>query len=147
MIWKPHATVAAVIEDQGRYLFVEELIGGRVQLNQPAGHLEPGESLLDACIRETIEETGLRVQPIFLLGVYQWRADSGESYLRFAFGAKVEHAIADAVLDQGILRPLWLTAEEAAAREHEHRSPLVMACLHDHRAGKRCPLDLIRHFA
>ncbi|HET19634.1 MAG TPA: NUDIX hydrolase [Chromatiales bacterium] len=147
MIWKPHATVAAVLEKDGRFLLVEERIGGEVRLNQPAGHLEEGESLMEAAVRETIEEAGLVFRPTHLVGLYQWRApETGATYLRAAFGGEVERVIEDAVLDTGILGPVWLSPEEALARAAQHRSPLVMACIEDHLAGKRHPLDLIRHF-
>ncbi|MEF3193213.1 MAG: NUDIX hydrolase [Halothiobacillaceae bacterium] len=148
MIWKPHATVAAVLEQDGRFLLVEERIGGKIRLNQPAGHLEEGESLIEAAVRETIEEAGLLFRPTHLVGLYQWRApETGATYLRAAFGGAIERVIDDAVLDTGILGPVWLTPDEARARAAQHRSPLVMACIEDHLAGKRYPLDLIRHFS
>lgn len=148
MIWKPHATVAAVIEQNGRYLLVEERINGQILINQPAGHLEQGESLLDACVRETIEEAGLVFQPSHLVGLYQWRAPAnGATYLRAAFGGEVKLIIENAVLDKGIIGPIWLTPDEARACASRHRSPLVMACIDDHLAGRRYPLDTIRHFS
>ena len=148
MIWKPHATVAAVIEQNGRYLLVEERINGQIQINQPAGHLEQGESLLEACVRETIEEAGLLFRPTHLLGLYQWRSPSnGTTYLRAAFIGEIEHFIKGAVLDKGIIGPIWLTADEARACAAQHRSELVMACIDDHLAGLRYPLDTIRHFS
>lgn len=148
MIWKPHATVAAVIEKNGRYLLVEERINGLIQINQPAGHLEPGESLLEACVRETIEEAGILFHPTHLIGFYQWRApDNGATYLRAAFTGTIEQVIENAVLDKGIIRPVWLSTDEARACASQHRSPLVMACIDDHRAGRRYPLDTIRHYA
>ena len=148
MIWKPHATVAAVLEQDGRFLLVEERIGGEIRLNQPAGHLEEGESLIEAAVRETIEEASLVFRPTHLVGLYQWRApESGATYLRAAFGGVIERIIDDAVLDEGILGPVWLTPDEARARLAQHRSPLVMACIEDHLAGRSFPLDLIRHFA
>lgn len=148
MIWKPHATVAAVLEQNGRYLLVEERINGQILINQPAGHLEQGESLLDACVRETIEEAGLVFRPTHLIGVYQWRAPAnGTTYLRAAFTGEIEHLIENAVLDTGIIGPIWLTPDEAQASASRHRSPLVMACIHDHLAGRRYPLDVIQHFS
>lgn len=152
MIWKPHATVAAVIEQNGRYLLVEERINGQIQINQPAGHLEQGESLLQACVRETIEEAGMLFRPTHLLGLYQWRApanpsSNGTTYLRAAFTGEIEHIIQDTVLDKGIIGPIWLTPDEARACAAKHRSPLVMACIDDHLAGLRYPLDTIRHFS
>ncbi len=148
MIWKPHATVAAVIEQNGRYLLVEERINGQIHINQPAGHLEQGESLLQACVRETIEEAGILFRPTHLLGFYQWQAPgNGTTYLRAAFTGEIEHIIQNAVLDNGIIGPIWLTADEARACAAKHRSPLVMACIDDHLAGRRYPLDTIRHFS
>lgn len=147
MIWKPHATVAAVLEQDGRFLLVEERIGGEIRLNQPAGHLEEGESLIEAVVRETIEEAGLVFRPTHLIGLYQWRApENGATYLRAAFGGEIERIIDNAVLDTGILGPVWLTPDEARARMAQHRSPLVMACIEDHLAGRRYALDLIRPF-
>ncbi|MGC8731520.1 MAG: NUDIX domain-containing protein [Halothiobacillaceae bacterium] len=198
MIWKPHATVAAVLEQEGRFLLVEERIGGEIRLNQPADHLEEGETLIEAAVRETIEEAGLLFRPTHLVGLYQWRAPKGNSekihpwifsarlikahvrdglresttdvvvrvgascpkretlncsafpktgvtYLRAAFGGEIERVIDDAVLDTGILGPVWLTPDEARARAAQHRSPLVMACIEGHLAGRRHSLDLIRH--
>ncbi|TQV65545.1 MAG: NUDIX hydrolase [Halothiobacillaceae bacterium] len=148
MIWKPHATVAALLEQDGRYLLVEERIKGELRLNQPAGHLEEGESLIEAAVRETIEEAGLIFTPTHLVGIYQWRApETGATYLRAAFTGTIERIIDNAVLDEGIIGPVWLTPDEVHARLHQHRSPLVMDCIEDHRAGRRYPLDLIRHYA
>ena len=148
MIWKPHATVAAVLEQDGRYLLVEERISGELRLNQPAGHLEEGESLIEAAVRETIEEAGLVFRPTHLVGLYQWRApETGATYLRAAFTGVIERVIEDATLDTGIIGPVWLTLDEVSARANQHRSPLVMACIEDHLAGRRHPLDLIRHYA
>lgn len=148
MIWKPHATVAAVLEREGRYLLVEECIKGELRLNQPAGHLEEGESLLDAAVREAVEEAGLVFRPTHLVGIYQWRApETGSTYLRAAFTGEIERILDDAVLDEGILGPVWLTPEEVRARLQQHRSPLVMDCIEDHRAGRRFPLELIRHYS
>jgi 8-oxo-dGTP pyrophosphatase MutT (NUDIX family) len=148
MIWKPHATVAAVLEQDGRYLLVEERINGQIQINQPAGHLEKGESLLQACVRETIEEAGLVFRPTHVIGIYQWRAPNNvATYLRAAFGGVFEHIIDNAILDKGIIGPIWLTPDEARACAARHRSPLVMACIDDHQAGRQYPLDVIRHFS
>jgi len=148
MIWKPHATVAAVLEQNGRYLLVEERINGQTLINQPAGHLEQGESLLEACVRETIEEAGLVFRPTYLIGIYQWRAPgNGATYLRAAFGGEIEHIIDNAVLDKGIIGPIWLSADETRACADRHRSPLVMACIDDHLAGRSYPLETIRHFS
>ncbi|MGK0674002.1 MAG: NUDIX hydrolase [Halothiobacillaceae bacterium] len=146
MIWIPHVTVAAVLEQDGRFLLVEERVDGEIRLNQPAGHLEEGESLIEAVVRETMEEAGMVFRPTHLVGLYQWRAPkNGVTYLRAAFGGKLEHIIAHAVLDEGVIGPLWLTLDEVRARAAQHRSPLVMACIEDHLAGRRHALDLIRH--
>ena len=148
MTWKPHATVAAVIEHNGRFLLVEERINGQILINQPAGHLEQGESLLEACVRETIEEAGLVFQPTHLVGMYQWRAPGqGATYLRAAFCGEIKYSIDNAVLDKGIIGPIWLDPDEARACANRHRSPLVMACIDDYLAGRRYPLDVIRHFS
>jgi 8-oxo-dGTP pyrophosphatase MutT (NUDIX family) len=144
--WKPSATVAAVIERDGRFLFVEERTREGLRINQPAGHLDPGESLLDACVRETLEETAHRFTPTQLLGVYLWRAGSGNgapTYLRFAFTGALGEAVAGRALDEGIVRTLWLTPEELAARAAMHRSPLVARCVDDYLRGQRYPIDLL----
>jgi 8-oxo-dGTP pyrophosphatase MutT (NUDIX family) len=165
--WKPHTTVAALLEHGGRYLLVEEETEDGLRLNQPAGHVEWGERIFDACVRETQEETGYLVAPTSLVGIYQWSPPgSGQrTYLRFAFDvaltrhnllpvgrtiANARHAAhaADAVLaelDTGIVRAVWLDFNEIVARRAEHRSPLTLQCVADHRAGRRYPLDLIQH--
>lgn len=144
--WKPAATVAAVIEREGRFLMVEEQTRDGLRLNQPAGHLDPGESLLDACERETLEETAHRFTPTQLLGVYLWRsgpAADAPSYLRFAFTGALGELVAGRALDEGIVRTLWLTPEELADRTAIHRSPLVMRCVDDYLRGQRYPIDLL----
>ena len=145
--WKPSVTVAAVIERDGRFLLVEEETAEGVRLNQPAGHLDPGESLLAAAARETLEETAFIFTPTQLIGVYLWRAErtGGEAatYLRFAFGGDLGEHDPGRALDHGILRALWLTREEIAARAAQHRSPLVQRCVDDYLAGVRYPLDLL----
>ncbi len=145
--WKPSVTVAAVIERDGRFLLVEELAGGGMRLNQPAGHLDPGESLLDAVTRETLEETAFAFTPTQLIGVYLWRADTDSStaatYLRFAFTGALGAHDPHRPLDDGIVRPLWLTPREIAARAPDHRSPLVQCCVDDYLRGQRYPLNLL----
>lgn len=146
-IWKPNVTVAAVIERDGRFLFVEEETTDGVRFNQPAGHLDEGESLLQAVVRETIEETAYGFRPEFLVGIYQWRRPAGDvTYLRFAFGGAVLGHDVQRTLDAGIVRALWMTPEELARVAARHRSPLVGQCVADFRAGKRYGLDLIRHY-
>ena len=149
--WKPSVTVAAVVRrDDGRFLLVEEQTREGLRLNQPAGHLEPGESLVEAVVRECLEETACRFTPTALLGVYQARiarAAQGTQpaedvvYLRFAFVGTVGVPEPGRGLDEGIVRVLWLTPEEIRASADRHRSPLVLACLADHLAGRRLPLD------
>lgn len=144
--WKPHVTVAAVVERDGRFLLVEEHTADGVRLNQPAGHLEFGESLSQASVREAFEETACPFEPACLVGIYQWQRPRSEvTYLRFAFGGSVGEVVRGARLDDGIVRTLWLTADELRACRARHRSPLVLQCVDDWLAGARHPLDLLRH--
>ena len=147
-VWKPHVTVAAVIERAGRFLMVEEHTAAGLCFNQPAGHLEDGESLLEASVREAFEETAHRFTPDSLVGVYQWpRPDGQLTYLRFAFAGQVEGGpVAGAGLDRGIERAVWLTRDELFESRARHRSPLVLQCVDDWIAGRRFPLDLVRHY-
>jgi len=148
MIWKPNVTVAAVVERDGRFLLVEEETGDGIRFNQPAGHLDEGESLVDAVVRETREETAYDFVPRFLVGVYQWRRPAGDiTYLRFAFGGEVTGHEPEQPLDAGILRALWLTPQELDSQRGLHRSPLVAQCIADYRAGRRYPLELVTHYA
>jgi len=144
MIWRPSVTVAAVIEHGGRFLFVEERIDGRRVLNQPAGHLDPGESLVAACRREVLEETAHAFEPRALVGVYRWHyAANDVTFLRFCFtGDALDHD-SERALDQEIVRLHWLTPAELEARRGEHRSPLVAKCVADFLAGRRFPLALL----
>ena len=145
--WRPSVTVAAVIERDGRFLLVEEETSDGLRFNQPAGHLDEGESLVDAAAREALEETAHRFLPEYLVGIYQWRRPDGQAtYLRFAFGGRLLGVEAERALDHGILRALWLTPEEIAAERSRHRSPLVMQCVRDYLAGRRFGLDLITHY-
>jgi len=147
-IWKPHVVVAAVIEERGRFLLVEEETDAGLRLNQPAGHLEDGESLLDAVRREVFEETAHRFEPTALLGVYRWRhPDKGHTYVRFAFTGTVLGFDPTAPLDEGIVRTLWLSAEEIRASSPRHRSPLLAKCLDDYLAGRSYPLELLHELA
>ena len=148
LIWKPNTTVAAVIERDGKFLLVEEDTDDGIRLNQPAGHLDEGESLLAACARETLEETAWHFVPKNLLGIYQWRRPQGDvTYLRFAFSGVLGLHDPDRVLDQGIRRALWLSFDEILASQLVHRSPLVLQCVNDYLAKRQFPLDLIRHYA
>jgi len=142
-VWKPSVTVAAVIERDGRFLLVEERTRDGIRINQPAGHLEPGESLVEAAARETLEETACRFTPMHLLGTYVWRANDDVTYARFAFSGVVSAPDPGRPLDDGILRAFWATPGELRARAAEHRSPLVLKCIDDYLRGQRLPLDAI----
>jgi ADP-ribose pyrophosphatase YjhB (NUDIX family) len=146
MIWKPHVTVAAVIEREGKFLLVEEETDEGVRFNQPAGHLECREALCAAVSREVLEETGYRFVPRNLIGVYNWRnEDKDITYLRFAFAGEIIGHDAARPLDTGIIAARWLGIDEIRALAGRHRSPLVMRCVEDWQAGRRYPLDLIAH--
>jgi 8-oxo-dGTP pyrophosphatase MutT (NUDIX family) len=146
MVWKPDVTVAAVAEIDGRFLFVEERSSGRVVINQPAGHLEDGETFLEAVVRETLEETAWRFEPQALLGVYVWRPEhQHRTFLRVAFAGAVSDHDPSRPLDRGILRTRWLTRDQLAETRTRLRSPLVTQCVDDYLAGTRHPLSLISH--
>lgn len=137
-------TVAAVVADQDRYLMVEESIAGRIVLNQPAGHLEPGESLLEAVKREVLEETAWIVEPTALIGVYRHLLDArGECLLRFAFAAAPRSHDAGRALDPAIRGVRWMSRAELEAARDSHRTPLVLACLRDYLAGTLLPLSCV----
>jgi 8-oxo-dGTP pyrophosphatase MutT (NUDIX family) len=139
--WSPEVTVAAVVMREGRFLMVEERVSGRLVLNQPAGHLEEGETLLAAAVRETREETAWRFAPEALVGTYLWRnPDNGRGFLRFTFCGSVDDHRATQRLDFGIARALWLSREELLAQADRLRSPLVMRCVDDFLRGARHPL-------
>jgi len=147
-IWKPNVTVAAVVQRDGKFLVVEEETDDGVRFNQPAGHLDEGESLVAACARETLEESAWHFAPSALIGIYQWPRPAGDiTYLRFAFSGELGGHEAGRALDAGILRALWLTPAELEANRDRHRSPLVMQCVADYLAGRRFPLELIRHYS
>jgi ADP-ribose pyrophosphatase YjhB (NUDIX family) len=146
MIWKPNVTVAAVVEREGRFLLVEEDTAHGRRFNQPAGHLESGESLTDAVARETLEETAHSFKPTALLGVYQYYHASDEvTYLRFAFTGEITAHDPGRALDAGIVRAAWLAPEDIRRETARHRSPLVMRCVEDYLAGRRYPLDVLYH--
>jgi 8-oxo-dGTP pyrophosphatase MutT (NUDIX family) len=146
MVWKPDVTVAAVVERDGKFLFVEERAGGRVVLNQPAGHLENGETLLEAVARETLEETGWSFVPQQLVGVYVWQPEHlSRTFLRVAFTGRLDGHDPSRPLDHGILRARWLDREQLLAAQPKHRSPLVLRCVDDYLAGGRYPLELLTH--
>ncbi len=147
MIWKPHVTVATVLERDGLFLLVEENTDDGIRYNQPAGHLEFGEALSDAAIRETLEETGYTCVPDALVGIYQWRKPERDlSYLRFAFSGRVLAHDARRQLDEDIIAAHWLTPDEIRARQAQLRSPMVMRCIDDYLAGHRFPLDLLTYY-
>jgi 8-oxo-dGTP pyrophosphatase MutT (NUDIX family) len=140
--WKPSTTVAAVVERNGRFLFVEEPIDGRRVLNQPAGHLEPNESLIAACRREVLEETAHRFEPTALIGIYRWHyAPQEVTFLRFCFRGRID-GVENRPLDRQIIALHWLSREELLARRAEHRSPLVQRCVDDYIAGREFPLEV-----
>jgi ADP-ribose pyrophosphatase YjhB (NUDIX family) len=146
-VWKPAVVVAAVIEKDGRFLLVEENTPDGIRYNQPAGHLEPGETLLEAVVRETLEETAHDFTPTELLGVYMLRRESPDktllsTFIRFAFVGKLG-AKHDRPLDTGIIRTVWMTHEEILASRDRHRSPLLIQCVDDYLQGTRASLSLL----
>jgi len=146
MVWKPDVTVAAVAERDGRFLVVEERASGRIVVNQPAGHLEDGETFLEAVIRETLEETAWQFEPQAVVGVYVWRPQHlARSFLRIAFAGELRTHDPSRSLDRGILRTRWLSREQLANPQMRLRSPLVLQCVDDYLAGVRHPLSLISH--
>jgi len=150
--WKPSVTVAAVIERDGKFLLVEEHTPEGLRLNNPAGHLDPGESLVQACVRETLEETAFTFAPSDLVGIYMSRfqrnlpsagpngALEDITYLRFAFCGTLGEWDANRSLDTGIVRTLWLSPDEVRQTQHHHRSPLLLQCMEDYLRGQRLPL-------
>ena len=147
MQWKPNTTVAAIVVDETeRFLLVEEYSNERLVYNQPAGHLEQGETLIEAVIRETQEETAYLIEPQYLTGIYMY-PDSGQrrTYLRFCFFAKVIRHDAEASLDEGIVQAKWLSRDDLVKEQEKHRSPMVLQCIDDYLAGQRHALDIM-HF-
>lgn len=150
--WKPSVTVAAIIEREGRYLLIEEHTPEGLRLNNPAGHLDPGESPEDGCAREALEETTHTFKPTALVGIYisrlirparEGRDAEDVTYLRFAYCGELGEVLPGAELDKGIVRTLWMTPNEIRANASRLRSPLVLRCMEDHIAGKRFPLDMV----
>lgn len=143
-LWKPNTVVATIVERDGRFLFVEEEADGRAVFNQPAGHLDDGETLLDAAKRETLEESAWHVEPTDLVGIYLVAPpNTAITYLRFCFRARAISHEPTRKLDKEIIRAVWLTREELVAEQARHRSPLVLRCVDDAIAGHRYPLSMI----
>ncbi|MCP5144701.1 MAG: NUDIX hydrolase [Gammaproteobacteria bacterium] len=142
--WKPNVTVAAVVEQDGRFLIVEENPQGITVFNQPAGHLEPDEALVDAVCREVWEETGWEILPTHLVGIYQYEPPEGGQYLRFAFAAEAVRRH-DTALDPAIVAVHWLTRDELLVRQARLRSPMVTACIDDYLAGHALPLNALHY--
>ncbi len=143
MIWKPHATVAAIVEREGKFLMVEEQADGVIVYNQPAGHLDPGENIVDAAVRETREETAWQFEADAVVGIYLWEQPGTErTFLRFAFSGSVRNHDQAQPLDEGIIRAVWLSRDELIAMPEKIRSPMVIDCIDDYLAGKRYPLDM-----
>jgi len=142
-LWRPSVTVAAVLERDGKFLFVEEFQEGKRVLNQPAGHLDPGETLLAACAREVLEETAHRFEPTALVGIYRWHYKPAEvTFLRFCFAGRILSQ-EQRDLDKEILALHWLTPAELRSKAAMHRSPLVQQCLDDYLAGCNFPLTVL----
>ncbi|MDO9372363.1 MAG: NUDIX hydrolase [Gammaproteobacteria bacterium] len=148
MSQKPHLTVAAVVEQAGRFLMVEEAADGRVVYNQPAGHLDEGETLVQGVARETLEETAWHFEPESIIGIYRWNSPvNGVTYVRVCFSGRCHGHELGRALDSGILRALWLTRDEVRALGHQLRSPMVLRCIDDYLAGMVYPLSLITELA
>ncbi|HVY24500.1 MAG TPA: NUDIX hydrolase [Steroidobacteraceae bacterium] len=148
MTWKPDVTVAAIVEQDGRFLLVEEHVGNRLVINQPAGHLEVNESFTTAVIRETLEETGWTFVPESLTGVYLWQhPERSVSFLRVTFCGKAVSHDPERPLDHGIKRTLWLSRDELQQKQNQLRSPMVIKCIDDYLTGARHPLSVLTHLA
>jgi 8-oxo-dGTP pyrophosphatase MutT (NUDIX family) len=146
-LWKPHVVVAAIVEQDGRFLMVEEVTEDGIQFNQPAGHLEANESLQDAVVREALEETAHHFVPEALLGIYRWRVPHRDRvYLRFAFTGRITGFDPSQALDKGILHAAWMTPEEIEAVKVQHRSPMISQCIADYQSGRRYSLNLLTHY-
>lgn len=144
--WLPHVSVAAIIEQDKRFLLVEEYKEGRLMLNQPAGHWENNETLLEAVIRETLEETAWHFRPTYLVGIYQWQhpKDKTLTYLRFAFAGDLLEQDTARNLDEGIENTVWLNEQEILDSVDRHRSPQLLKCVQDYLSGQQYPLDCVQ---
>ncbi|WP_286238713.1 NUDIX hydrolase [Neptuniibacter halophilus] len=144
MVWYPHATVAVIVEQEGKFLLVEEHSSGQIVFNQPAGHIEEDESFVQAACRETLEETAWHIRPQALVGFYVYKSGSNNTtYHRACFIADAIRHEPDLKLDEGIIRAVWMTRDEVAAQAEKLRSPMVLQCIDDYLAGQRYPLELI----
>jgi ADP-ribose pyrophosphatase YjhB (NUDIX family) len=145
-VWKPNTTVAAIIEQNGKFLLVEETTDRGNRFNQPAGHLEDGETLIEAVIRETLEESAYEFTPEALLGIYHWKHPHNDTtYLRFAFIGKVGVHYPMQELDDGIIQAVWMNIDEIREKQKLMRSSQVLTCIEDYLAGKRYPLEVVTH--
>jgi 8-oxo-dGTP pyrophosphatase MutT (NUDIX family) len=150
-VWQPDVTVASVVVRDGAFLIIEEAVQGLRVLNQPAGHLEPDESLVQAAVRETLEESGWEVQPTALIGCYQWKSPpnedepDGRHFLRVALAARPIRHFPERALDDGIVQALWLSPAQLQAEAARHRSPLVWRVVQDYLAGQRLTLATLAH--
>lgn len=145
-VWMPHITVATVVERNGRFLLIEEEVNGDTVINQPAGHWEAGETFAEAAVRETLEETGWKVEITGLVGIYEYKPHELDyAFVRFAFAAKpIEHDTGRK-LDEGIRRWFWMDQNELRQEIYRHRSPMVQQCVEDYWTVKRWPLSLVNH--
>ena len=143
-VWKPHTTVAALCEHEGQFLLVKEMVEDKLVFNQPAGHLNPGESLLDAVIRETLEETQYEFHPTGLQGIYRYVPEEAPelTYIRFLFCGDVGARL-NGPLDDGIISAEWMNYDQIKSSRAQHRSPLVLQCIEDYLSHSPCPLDVI----
>ncbi|MCL1094830.1 NUDIX hydrolase [Shewanella kaireitica] len=141
--YKPNTTVACVIEANGKYLLVEELIEGKIKYNQPAGHLEANESIVDACIREVKEETGLEIEPQALVSIYQFTATEELAFVRYTFCASLDNSLDSKPIDPAINCTKWLTLSEITSLKSQLRSPLVLKSIEDYQNDKRYPLEIL----
>jgi 8-oxo-dGTP pyrophosphatase MutT (NUDIX family) len=145
MLWLPHTSVATIVERDGKFLMVEEADGERIVFNQPAGHLDAGESLFTAATRETLEETGWEVDLTALIGIYHYPAPNGVTYIRYCFAATPVRHSPERPLDTPIIAAHWLSVDTILAPDFKRRSPIVSRCLQDYLAGNRYPLTLLYH--